>query len=79
MTSLYKKPASIKLKFKRNRAGSYSEVYNSYFKKVIGWLWVESGKKMWKQDQFEDGGHNPASIAIGGSEYLLKFLLIDKV
>ena len=34
---------------------------------------------MWKQDQFEDGGHNPASIAIGGPEYLLKFLLIDKV
>ena len=34
---------------------------------------------MWKQDQFEDGGNNPASIAIGGSGYLLKFLLMDKV
>ena len=48
-------------------------------KKLIGWLWVGRGRKMWKQDQFEDGGNNPASVVIGGYGYLLKFLLVDKV
>lgn len=48
-------------------------------KKLIGWLWVGWGRKMWKQEQFEDGGDNPASIAIGGYGYLLKCLLMDKV
>ena len=30
-------------------------------------------------DQFEGGGNNPALVAIGGSGYLLKFLLMDRM